>query len=142
MNNVIVTVKFTLSDKEYEGKLSSQAMLQCTVFANINEKDQHWVGKTTQQFALPQISFSFPGGSSNAKKGKYNWVIVLNIDAQRNYQEISQLHYYMHNTNCLVGKPFNVVAFFDNPLSTTLTNIEWIVEGAGLMKPDIVKNKE
>ena len=72
MNNVIVTVKFTLSDKEYEGKLSSQAMLQCTVFANINEKDQHWVGKTTQQFALPQISFSFPGGSSNAKKGKYN----------------------------------------------------------------------
>jgi len=70
MHNVTVTVKFTISDKEYEGKLSSQALLQCTVFADINEKDQHWVGKTTQQFALPQMSFSFPGSSSNAKKGE------------------------------------------------------------------------
>jgi len=42
---------------------------------------------------------------------------------------------------CL-GKSFNVVASFNNPLSATLTNIEWIVEGAGLMKPDIVKSKE
>ena len=66
----IVTVQFTLNDKEYEGKLSNQAMLQCTVFANIKEKDQYWVGKTTQQFALPDLSFSFPSGSSNAKKGK------------------------------------------------------------------------
>ena len=40
------------------------------------------------------------------------------------------------------GKPFNVVCSFDNPLSTTMTNIEWIVEGAGLIKPDIVKTKE
>ena len=69
LNGFTVTVKFTISDKEYEGMLSSQAMIQCTVFANIKEKDQHWVGKTTQQFALPQMSFSFPSGSSNAKKG-------------------------------------------------------------------------
>ena len=41
-----------------------------------------------------------------------------------------------------LGEPFDVVAFFDNPLDTTLTNIEWIVEGAGLMKPDIIKSKE
>ncbi|XP_065911871.1 protein-glutamine gamma-glutamyltransferase K-like [Dysidea avara] len=103
-----VTVKFTLSDKEYEGKLSGQAMLQCTVFANIKEKDQHWVGKTTQQFALPDLSFYFPSGSNNAKK----------------------------------AEPFSVFAFYDNPLNTTLTNIEWIVEGAGLMKPDIFRNTD
>ena len=39
------------------------------------------------------------------------------------------------------GKPFDVVCSFNNPLSTTMTNIEWIVEGAGLIKPDIVKIK-
>jgi len=65
-----VIIQFTLSDKEYEGQLSSQAMLQCTVFANIKEKEQYWVGKTTQQFALPDLFFSFPSGSNNAKKGK------------------------------------------------------------------------
>ena len=40
-----------------------------------------------------------------------------------------------------VGKPFDVVCSFNNPLNTPMTNIEWIVEGAGLIKPDIVKIK-
>ena len=41
-----------------------------------------------------------------------------------------------------IGKPFDVMCSFDNPLNTSLTNIEWIVEGAGLTKPEIVKTKE
>jgi len=62
-------VKFTVTDKDYVGKLSNHAMLQCSVFAHVEEKDQYWVGKVTQQFAMPAMSFSFPSGSSNAKKG-------------------------------------------------------------------------
>ena len=41
-----------------------------------------------------------------------------------------------------LGKPFDVVAFFNNPLNATLTDLEWIVEGAGLMKPNIFKTTE
>ena len=67
---LVVTVQFTVSDKDYMGKLSSHAMLQCSVFAHVKEKDQYWIGKVTQQFTLPTISFSFTSSSGNAKKGK------------------------------------------------------------------------
>ena len=65
----VVTVRFTVSDKDYVGKLSNHAMLQCSVFAHVKGKDQYWVGKVTQQFAMPTMLFSFPSGSSKAKKG-------------------------------------------------------------------------
>ena len=69
--SVAVTVQFTVNDKDYVGKLSNHAMLQCSVFAHVKEKDQYWVGKVTQQFTMPAISFSFPSGSSKAKKGMH-----------------------------------------------------------------------
>ena len=62
-------MRFTVSDKDYVGKLSNHAMLQCSVFAHVKGKDQYWVGKVTQQFAMPTMLFSFPSGSSKAKKG-------------------------------------------------------------------------
>ena len=68
---ILVTVQFTVTDKDYMGKLSNHAMLQCSVFAHVKEKDQYWVGKVTQQFALPTMSFSFPSGSNKAKKGEH-----------------------------------------------------------------------
>ena len=78
---LVVTVQFTVSDKDYMGKLSNHAMLQCSVFAHVKEKDQYWIGKATQQFTLPAISFSFPSGSGNAKKGEQSCLC-------------SQLHFY------------------------------------------------
>ena len=62
-------MRFTVTADEYVGKLSNQAMLQCTVFAHVTEKDQYWVGKVTQQFNMPVISFTFPSGSNRAEKG-------------------------------------------------------------------------
>lgn len=68
-----MVVKFTVTDKDYVGKLSNHAMLQCSVFAHVKEKDQYWIGKVTQQFAMPAILFSFPSGSNKAKKGTYTF---------------------------------------------------------------------
>ena len=69
--HTLVLVRFTVTADEYVGKLSDQAMLQCTVFAHVIEKDQYWVGKVTQQFDMPVISFTFPRGSNRAEKGMY-----------------------------------------------------------------------
>lgn len=80
--NVVVTVKFTVTGKEYVGKLSNQAMLQCSVFAHVKEKDQYWVGKVTQQFSMPSMSFSFPSGSSNAKKGMLYVIVGVRIEVE------------------------------------------------------------
>lgn len=72
-------MEFTVTDKDYVGKLSNHAMLQCSVFAHVKQKDQYWVGKVTQQFAMPAILFSFPKGSSVAEKGTHAELYCLNV---------------------------------------------------------------
>ena len=38
------------------------------------------------------------------------------------------------------GSPFTVKLSFTNPLPVPLTGLKWVVEGSGLMKPQVIKD--
>lgn len=121
----VVDIKFRLLPEEYEPFLSSEAKLQCTVYATVKETKQMWLGKATQCFAPPRIRSGSLSGSQFALVG--TCVVYISVTCY-----CGELY---------TGEPFTVKLEFTNPLSIPLTELKWVIEGSGLIKGQVVDDQ-
>ena len=64
-----------MSPDEYENILSSETKLRCTAIASVEEHQQIWVGKATQEFAKSRIQFELPSNYESVEIG--NTLIMI-----------------------------------------------------------------
>ena len=137
------SVTFEVTSAEYLPDLGMQRLVNFTVLCWVPSSEQSFIHVESKRLHIPDVDIQING------QGEFLAPIESVVDTNTCIViTISFLCIYIHvatNDQQAVQLPANqlatVTASFVNPLNTTMTNIQFYVEGSGLLYPQTLSTR-